>query len=131
VNTLTTREIRVIADIIERLNKARAANTEFGIPTTPDVFTARFPSGFVAVLRWTEGVRSPDPKRQSYIERCARHRDGYQLDVDTPAEPEQAVQFMDPQKPKGGEIRVDLQGGAQQMRDIARRAVRNNPHGLS
>jgi hypothetical protein len=100
VATFTTRELRTVAAILDGLNKARGHNTRMGVPTTPDVFTARFPNGLVAVLRWAEGVRSPDPKRQRLIERCARHRDGYQLDLGIPADPAKAVTLQDPQPVK-------------------------------
>lgn len=106
MGTLTTRELRTIAAILDGLNKARTTNARMGVPTTPDEFTARFPNGFTAVLRWTPGIQSPDPKRQRTLERCARHRDGYQLDVAAPADPAKAVQLQDPQPVKRMEIRV-------------------------
>lgn len=100
MQTFTTRELRVVAAILDGLNKARATNARLGVPTTPDVFTARFPTGHVAVLRWTEGVQSPDPKRRRVLERCARHRDGYQIDLGTEADPTQAIPLQDPQQAK-------------------------------
>lgn len=106
--TLTTREMRTIAAILDGLNKARVTNTRMGIPTTPDEFTARFPNGFTAVLRWTPGVQSPDATRQRTLERCARHRDGYQLDLAAPVDPTKAVQLQDPQPVKRGPGRVEI-----------------------
>ncbi|MBJ6623661.1 hypothetical protein [Streptomyces sp. DHE17-7] len=99
--TLTTRELRVIGEIMERLTKARAVNEELGVPTTPDVFTAQFPSGFVAVLRWVKGETSPDRRRQSQLERCVRHRDSYHLDLGTKdLDPVNALILREPQPAK-------------------------------
>lgn len=106
--TLTTRELRVIAAILDGLNKARTSNERLGVSTTPDVFTARFPTGFVAVLRWTEAVQSTDPKRQRILERCARNRDGYQIDLSTTPDPTTAVTLQDPQAAKRGRPRIDV-----------------------
>jgi hypothetical protein len=130
VSTFTTRELRSIAAILDGLNKARGHNSRMGVPTTPDVFTARFPTGLVAVLRWTEGVHSDDPKRQRAIEQRARHRAGYVLDLDTEADLAAAIPLQDPQPVKrGNRVHVDLRGGAH-VTDIARQAVRDNPNGL-
>ncbi|MDX3047569.1 hypothetical protein PV378_13805 [Streptomyces scabiei] len=106
--TLTTRELRVVAAILDGLTKARTLNTRMGVPTTPDVFTARFPTGLVVVLRWTAGIQSEDPKRQRLIERCARHRDGYQLDLAATPDPANAVTLQDPQPAKRGRDRLAL-----------------------
>ena len=100
MSTLTTRELRIVAAILDGLNKARTTNARLGVPTTPDVFPARFPSGFTAVLRWTEGIRSDDPKRQRAIEQSARHRAGYVLDLAAPFNPAAAVPLQDPQNAK-------------------------------
>jgi hypothetical protein len=113
--TLTTRELRVIAAIVDGLNNARTSNARLGVPTTPDVFPARFPNGFIAVLRWTEGVHSDDPKRQRFIERCARHREGYVLDLDTPAVVADAIPLQDPQGAKRqtrrrGRVEIRMEG---------------------
>lgn len=108
MTTLTTRELRAVAAILDGLNKARATNARLGVPTTPDVFPARFPTGLVAVLRWTEAVRSDDPKRQRHLERYARHRDGYVLDLDTPADFAAAIQLQDPQDAKRSRNRVEV-----------------------
>ncbi|WP_055692998.1 hypothetical protein [Streptomyces prasinopilosus] len=127
MQTLTTRELRVIAAILDGLNKARTLNTRMGVPTTPDAFPARFPTGHVFVLRWTEGVQSSDPKRKRIIEQAARHRDGYVLDLATPADFAAAVQLQDPQPAKRGtSIRVDLRGEAENLRDSIRRTIRED-----
>jgi hypothetical protein len=108
MTTFTTRELRSVAAILDGLNKARATNARLGVPTTPDVFPARFPTGLVAVLRWTEAARSDDPKRQRHLEQCARHRDGYVLDLDTPADFAAAIQLQDPQPAKRGRNRAEI-----------------------
>jgi hypothetical protein len=98
--TFTTRELRSIAAILDGLNKARGHNTRMGVPTTPDVFTARFPTGLVAVLRWTEALHSDDPRQQRDLEHRARHRAGYVLDLDTTPDPANAFPLQDPQPAK-------------------------------
>lgn len=108
MTTFTTRELRTVAAILDGLNKARGHNTRMGVPTTPDVFPARFPTGLVAVLRWTEAVHSEDPKRQRAIEQRARHRAGYVLDLDTPADLAAAIPLQDPQPAKRGAGRVEI-----------------------
>ena len=100
--TFTTRELRVAA-ILDVLTKARATNQRMGIPTTPDVFTAQFPTGHVAVVRWTEGVRGSDPKRQRAIEQATRHRAAYHLDLNAqPATGTDIVVLRDPQPVQRG-----------------------------
>lgn len=105
VRTFTTRELRTIAAILDGLNKARVTNARMGVPTTPDVFTARFPNGFVSVVRWTAGLHSTDPIRLRILERNARHRDGYLLDLHTPPDPDKAIALRDPQGAKRGPAR--------------------------
>jgi hypothetical protein len=83
VVTLTPRELRIIADHVERLTKARVVNTQLGIDTTPDVLVADFPNGFTATVTWMQGQHSDDPRRRQRIARHARHRDCYQLDAAT------------------------------------------------
>jgi hypothetical protein len=102
VRSLTTRELRVIAAILDGLTKARTTNARMGIPTTPDTFTARFPNGFECVVRWVAGLHSEDPKRQRVLERNARHRDGYLLDLGTTPDTENAIALKDPQGAKRG-----------------------------
>lgn len=109
VRSLTTRELRVVAAIVDGLNKARATNTRMGIPTTPDVFTARFPNGFEVVVRWTAGLQSSDPARQRVLERNARHRDGYLLDLATEPDLENVVPLKDPQPAQRGKGRTNVQ----------------------
>ncbi|MDX2802730.1 hypothetical protein [Streptomyces scabiei] len=117
--TFTTRELRSIAAILDGLNKARGHNTRMGVPTTPDVFTARFPTGLVAVLRWTEALHSDDPKQQRALELRARHRSGYVLDLDTPPDPANAFPLQDPQPAKRHRA---------QLREVPTTAVRGE-HG--
>ncbi|MFJ9662829.1 hypothetical protein ACIRPR_33380 [Streptomyces griseoflavus] len=126
MHTLTTRELRVIAAILDGLNKARTLNTRMGVPTTPDVFPARFPTGHVFVLRWTEGVQSSNPTRKRTIEQAARHRDGYVIDFTAPADLAAAVRLQDPQPTKrGSNIRVELPAGAEASEAALRDAVRD------
>lgn len=50
--TLTPRQLRTIADRVERLTKARLDNEAMGVPTTPDTFDCRFPSGHRGTVTW-------------------------------------------------------------------------------
>jgi len=112
--SFTTRELRTVAAILDGLNKARGHNSRMGVPTTPDVFTARFPTGLVAVLRWTEALHSDDPKRQRALEQRARHRAGYVLDLDTTPDPAKAFPLQDPQPVKRGtRLELRMQGDPQ------------------
>lgn len=52
--SLTPRQLRTIADRVEELTKARLNNTAMGVPTTPDRFECRFPSGHRGTVRWEE-----------------------------------------------------------------------------
>lgn len=52
--SLTPRQLRVIADRVEALTKARVDNQAMGVATTPDVFDCRFPSGHRGTVTWTE-----------------------------------------------------------------------------
>jgi len=81
--TLTPRELRIIADHVERLTKARVVNAQLGVDTTPDLLVADFPNGFTATVIWMQGHRSDDPRLRQRIARHARHRDCYQLDTAT------------------------------------------------
>jgi hypothetical protein len=83
VTPLTPRELRVIADHVERLTKARVVNRQLDLETTPDLMSVDFPNGFTGTVVWTPGQRSTDTLRQRNIERHARHRDSYQLDAAT------------------------------------------------
>lgn len=98
--SLTTRELRVIAAILDGLNKARAFNARMGVHVTPNVFTARFPTGHTFVVRWTAGVHSEDPSRRRAIEQAARHRDGYQIDLGTQPDYDNVVKLANPQPAK-------------------------------
>ena len=80
---LTPRELRILADHVERLTKARVVNTQLGIDTTPDLMAVDFPNGYTGTVIWMPGVHSDDPKRRQRIAQHARHRDCYQLDVTT------------------------------------------------
>jgi hypothetical protein len=83
MSPLTPRELRIIADHVERLTKARVVNTQLGIDTTPDTISIDFPNGYTGTAIWMPGVHSDDPKRRQRIAQHARHRDCYQLDVAT------------------------------------------------
>lgn len=52
--SLTPRQLRTIADRVEALTKARVDNQAMGVPTTPDRFDCRFPSGHRGTVTWTE-----------------------------------------------------------------------------
>jgi hypothetical protein len=95
--TFTTRELRVVAAILDVLTKARVTNERMGIPATADVFTAQFPTGHVAVVRWATGVQSDDPKRQRALERSTRHRPSYHLDLNAQTAPDNVIVLRDPQ----------------------------------
>lgn len=108
-SSLTTRELRGIAAILDGLNKARAVNVRMGVPTTPDVFTAHFPNGFVSVVRWVEGLKSDDPKRQRVLELNARHRDGYVVDLASTPDLDNLVPLKDPQPAtRGRNVRTNV-----------------------
>lgn len=94
---LTARDLRTIAALVDTLSKARATNERLGVPTSPDEFTARFPNGVTAVVRWTEAESSTIPGIQRALERCARHRNGYRVDFTTPCDPEHVITLKDPQ----------------------------------
>lgn len=51
---LTPRQLRTIADRVEQLTKARLDNAAMGVPTTPNRFECRFPSGHRGTVTWTE-----------------------------------------------------------------------------
>jgi len=140
VSTYTTRELRVIAAILDVLTKARGTNTRMGIPTTPDVFTAQFPTGHVAVLRWTEAVRSDDPKRRRALEQATRHRAAYQLDLATQPDLENVAVLRDPQPVQRGRepvgaivqdpepmtVELNIQGGGAAVRRMMRETPGSN-----
>jgi hypothetical protein len=126
VQTWTTRELRVVAAILDVLTKARGTNQRMGIPTTPDTFTARFPTGHVAVLRWTTGVRSTDPDRQRALEKATRHRDGYQLDAAATPDLENVVILRDPQPIQRG--RAPLSTITQDIASSRNRTETNRRH---
>lgn len=83
MSPLTPRELRIIADHVERLTKARVVNAQLSISTTPDLMTVDFPNGYTGTLVWMLGQTSDGPRRRQRIARHARHRDCYQLDVST------------------------------------------------
>ncbi|PSK48008.1 hypothetical protein B0E38_06485 [Streptomyces sp. 111WW2] len=135
MTAFTARELRIIADHLETLTKARTANEHLGVPTTPDVFTARFHTGLVAVLRWRPGIASSEPGKQRYIQSTARHRDSYQIDLGATPDTANALALKDPWKVKreqrarkaGVVLDINLQGGEQAVKDIAREHVRRTP----
>ncbi|WP_331719502.1 hypothetical protein OG693_39740 (plasmid) [Streptomyces sp. NBC_01259] len=83
MSPLTPRELRIIADHVERLTKARVVNAQLGIDTTPDLMVVDFPNGYTSTVIWMPGAHSDDPRRRQRIAQHARHRDCYQLDVAT------------------------------------------------
>lgn len=133
IRSLTTRELRVIAAVLDCLTKARTTNARMGIPTTPDVFTARFPTGFQAVVRWTPGLQSADHTRQRVLERCARHRDGYLLDLATTPDPDNAVALQDPQGAKRSHGRPSVVADTDQVvrASLARQSEQRQRLGLA
>lgn len=51
---LTPRQLRTIADRVEQLTTARLNNQAMGVPTTPNRFECRFPSGHRGTVTWAE-----------------------------------------------------------------------------
>ncbi|MEU2149330.1 hypothetical protein ABZ741_34160 [Streptomyces globisporus] len=80
---LTPREMRIIADHVERLTKARVVNQQTGVATTPDLMLVRFPNGYEGTLIWTPGSRGTNARERAALTRHTRHRDGYHLDMAT------------------------------------------------
>ncbi|MFB7226071.1 hypothetical protein [Streptomyces sp. NPDC056227] len=81
MSPLTPRELRIIADHVERLTKARVVNAQSGVDTTPDVLVVDFPNRFTGTVHWTPGRKGDTGAERTAIARHARHRDSYQLDV--------------------------------------------------
>ncbi|MFG3180067.1 hypothetical protein ACGFZC_34115 [[Kitasatospora] papulosa] len=79
----TPRELRIIADHVERLTKARVVNQQLGVPTTPDELAVNFPNGYTGIVRWTPGITSATPAEHRAVARNTRHRDAYLLDLAT------------------------------------------------
>jgi hypothetical protein len=130
VSSYTARELRNAAAIMDVLTKARTANQRMGIPTTPDLFTARFPTGMLAVLRWVPGVSSDDPKRRRALEQAARHRDSYQIDVSTAPDLDSIVVLKDPQPATRGrtELAATLHGEPGALSEAVQQVVADSPH---
>lgn len=80
LTSFTPRELRIVADHVERVTKARVVNTQLGVEATPDVLTVRFPNGIVGTLHWTPGRRGATAAQQRGISTAARHRAGYTVD---------------------------------------------------
>ncbi|MER6603927.1 hypothetical protein [Streptomyces parvus] len=101
---LTAREMRVISDHVERYTKARAMNAQTGVPTTPDLLAVRFPNGYTGTLIWTPGRKGRSEAERRALERNARHRDGYHLDMATLriAEPKPATVEANGSEPAPG-----------------------------
>ncbi|MDX2948881.1 hypothetical protein [Streptomyces caniscabiei] len=51
---LTPRQLRTIADRVEQLTTARLNNAAMGVPTTPNRFECRFPSGHRGTVTWLD-----------------------------------------------------------------------------
>nr|WP_173294459.1 hypothetical protein [Streptomyces sp. FR1] len=79
---LTPRQLRTIADRVEALTKARINNQDMGIPTTPNRFECRFPSGHRGTVTWLDAP---------FTSAAARDRNGgkpvfrYVVQLHTPA----------------------------------------------
>ena len=114
MHTWTTRELRVVSAILDVLTKARTTNERMGVPTTPDTFTARFPTGHTAVLTWTLGIQGSTPDRQRALEKATRHRASYQLDLGAQPDLENVAILRDPQP---------IQRGSRPVADIVQEAV--------
>lgn len=80
---LTPRELRIIADHVERYTKARVMNAKIGIDTTPDLVVVDFPNRFTGTLIWTPGRQGNNSAERTALEKHARHRDSYTLDLAT------------------------------------------------
>lgn len=63
-DALTPRQLRTIADRVESLTKSRIDNQAMGVPTTPDTFECRFPSGHWGTVTWTEAPLSSARARE-------------------------------------------------------------------
>lgn len=79
--TLTPRELRIIADHVERLTKARVVNAQLGVDTLPDEVLVDFPNSYRGTVHWTSRRRGDTGAERAAIARHARHRDCYQLDT--------------------------------------------------
>ncbi|MEU9946914.1 hypothetical protein [Streptomyces sp. NPDC047939] len=118
MSPLTPRELRIIADHVERLTKARVVNTQLDVATTPDLLSVDFPNGYTGTLIWMLGVHVDDPKMRQRVARHARHRDCYQLDVAT------IRTTGTPQVPQVTRVHVDVRSGAEEIRRIVRDTAR-------
>lgn len=54
MTAFTPRQLRVIADQVERLTKARRVNEQSGVAATPDVMALELPGSVLGILRWTQ-----------------------------------------------------------------------------
>jgi hypothetical protein len=100
--TYTARDLRVVAAILDVLTKARATNQRMGIPTTPDEFTAQFPTGHIAVVHWTEGIQSSSARVQRALEKGTRHRAAYHLSMTEEPNLDEVTVLQDPQPVQRG-----------------------------
>lgn len=83
MSPLTPRELRILADHVERLTKARVVNAQLGVDTLPDTVEVDFPNGFTGTVHWTPRRTWNSNAEQAVVARHGRHRDCYQLDVAT------------------------------------------------
>jgi hypothetical protein len=78
----TPRQLRTIADRVEALTKARHNNQAMGVPTTPDRFDCRFPSGHRGTVAWTQAELTSERSRDRNGGRTV-HR--YTVELEQPA----------------------------------------------
>ena len=108
----TARQLRTIADRLEGFTKARQANEAMGVPTTPDTFPARFPSGHLGVVAWQQAGLTSAAARE-------RGEAPYRYVVD-----------LGPGQADSQAVTVDIRGGTvERMGDIARAAAKGHAAG--
>ncbi|MBP5918815.1 hypothetical protein F3K34_44365 [Streptomyces sp. LBUM 1486] len=101
-DNLTPRQLRIIADRVEQLTKARHDNQAMGVPTTPDRFVCRFPSGHRGTVTWTEAPLSSARARERNGGKAV-HRYVVQLHTPqrpTPEAPDEAAQITSEHGPE-------------------------------
>lgn len=60
----TPRQLRTIADLVEKMTKTRRRAEASGAPVLPDVVALRFPSCHVGVAYWTPADLTSDASRE-------------------------------------------------------------------
>jgi hypothetical protein len=96
---LTPRQLRIIADRVEQLTKARVNNAAMGVPTTPDTFGCRFPSGHRGTVQWAEApLTSASARERNGGKRVFRYvvlLHDLRADADAAGDTETAVPLTD------------------------------------